>query len=487
MTGAGEVLGTAEFMSPEQASGDEVDARSDIYSLGVLGFYALTGRFPFEGSSAMAVLAQHLTKPAPPVASVAPEVPAQLARAIDRCLRKPPEDRFADGAALAEAIGKGTSVERELPIPVRVYLQKMRELTSSVPAIILLWLMVPFALLGGWYLVMNEIFPLAFVLGLEAAFATLLLGGTFAPIVALARHTRRLLLAGFGVEDVRLALKQDVDRRTEEIRFEYGKEVTIVDRVLRILTWGSLSVGAVSGFVFTALLVAFPALVNDWDILAPLAFLSLDATAFLAIAGAVRNKRRRDTVGEGWLSVLRSRVGKWLFKLGGLGLGRQALTGGAAHRPTEMAISIAADRLFESLSKTMKRELHDLPETIEKLQSDAQNMRQQVDELSTLIAEIGNDPGRVGAEDRDVLRADLETTREEAQSRMTEAVSALEKIRLGLLRMHAGDGGVESVTVHLGAAREVSEAIGRLISGQTEVARLLESRRTTGRLGPVTG
>ena len=168
-------------------------------------------------------------------------------------------------------------------------------------------------------------------------------------------------------------------------------------------------------------------------------------------------------------------------------LGRRALAGGAAHRPTEMAISIAADRLFESLSKTMKRELHDLPETIEKLQSDAQNMRQQVDELSTLIAEIGNDPGRVGAEDRDVLRADLETTREEAQGRMTEAVSALEKIRLGLLRMHAGDGGVESVTVHLGAAREVSEAIGRLISGQTEVARLLDARRTTGRLGPVTG
>ena len=72
MTGAEEVLGTAEFMSPEQASGEEVDARSDIYSLGVLGFYALTGRFPFEGSNAMAVLAQHLTKPAPPVASVAP-------------------------------------------------------------------------------------------------------------------------------------------------------------------------------------------------------------------------------------------------------------------------------------------------------------------------------------------------------------------------------------------------------------------------------
>ena len=146
-TGAGEVLGTAEFMSPEQASGDEVDARSDIYSLGVVGFYALTGRFPFEGSNAMAVLAQHLTQQAPPVASVAPEVPAQLAQAIDRCLRKPPQDRFTDGAALADTIGQDATGERELPIPVRIFLQKMRELTSSVPAIGILWFR-----LGAWVL-----------------------------------------------------------------------------------------------------------------------------------------------------------------------------------------------------------------------------------------------------------------------------------------------------------------------------------------------
>ena len=148
ITAVGEVLGTAEFMSPEQASGDEVDARSDIYALGVVGFYALTGRLPFEGTTAAALLAQHLTQPAPPVASVAPEVPAVVAQAIDRCLRKSPDDRFADGAALAEAMG-GTALKRETPIPLRIFNKKIRELATNVPAILVLWVLTLGAVVGA--------------------------------------------------------------------------------------------------------------------------------------------------------------------------------------------------------------------------------------------------------------------------------------------------------------------------------------------------
>ncbi|MGH7617055.1 MAG: serine/threonine-protein kinase, partial [Gemmatimonadaceae bacterium] len=57
----GEVLGTPEYMSPEQACGDSLDGRSDLYSLGVVGFFAVTGRLPFTGTSAQSVLAQHMT------------------------------------------------------------------------------------------------------------------------------------------------------------------------------------------------------------------------------------------------------------------------------------------------------------------------------------------------------------------------------------------------------------------------------------------
>jgi eukaryotic-like serine/threonine-protein kinase len=102
LTIAGHVLGTVHYMSPEQASGDVVDARSDIYALGVVGFHALTGALPFDGP-AHSVLVAHVTKPAPAVHAMAPEALGSLARVIDRCLQKEPTDRFPSADALATA------------------------------------------------------------------------------------------------------------------------------------------------------------------------------------------------------------------------------------------------------------------------------------------------------------------------------------------------------------------------------------------------
>ena len=100
-------------------------------------------------------------------------------------------------------------------------------------------------------------------------------------------------------------------------------------------------------------------------------------------------------------------------------------------------------------------------------------MRQHVDELNGLLAEIGDDPTRVGAGERTNLRADLEVTRDDVQRKMTDAVSALETIRLGLLRMHAGGGSVESLTQDLGSAQALSETIEHLLQGQLSVDELL--------------
>ncbi|HSG49777.1 MAG TPA: serine/threonine-protein kinase, partial [Longimicrobiales bacterium] len=103
--GATQVVGTAEFMSPEQAKGAPVDARSDLYSLACVGFHALSGKVPFTGETAAAVLVKHVTESPPTVLSAAPHAPPLVATALDRCLRKDPEQRFSGGEALADALG----------------------------------------------------------------------------------------------------------------------------------------------------------------------------------------------------------------------------------------------------------------------------------------------------------------------------------------------------------------------------------------------
>ena len=94
LTATGTVLGTVHYMSPEQVAGDAVDPRSDVYSLGVVAFYALAGRFPFDSPTASAVLVAHVTKEAPSLSNTAPSVPRGLARLVDRCLAKDPDSRI---------------------------------------------------------------------------------------------------------------------------------------------------------------------------------------------------------------------------------------------------------------------------------------------------------------------------------------------------------------------------------------------------------
>jgi eukaryotic-like serine/threonine-protein kinase len=106
LTATGQVLGTVFYMSPEQVTGEPLDGRSDLYSLGVVGYYSLTGRFPFDALMASAVLVAQVNKAPPPVLTVAPSAPRALAEIIDRCLAKDPAARFASGDELADALSR---------------------------------------------------------------------------------------------------------------------------------------------------------------------------------------------------------------------------------------------------------------------------------------------------------------------------------------------------------------------------------------------
>ncbi len=107
-TATGQVLGTVHYMSPEQVLGERVDGRSDVYSLGVVGFKAVTGQLPFDSRSATAVLVEHVTKEPPRVRSVGPGVPEALAGIIDRCLAKDRGARYQSAGELAAALDDAT-------------------------------------------------------------------------------------------------------------------------------------------------------------------------------------------------------------------------------------------------------------------------------------------------------------------------------------------------------------------------------------------
>ncbi|HEX2779710.1 MAG TPA: protein kinase [Gemmatimonadaceae bacterium] len=105
ITATGIAVGTPAYMSPEQALGErEIDGRSDIYSLGVVGYQMLTGRVPFTAGNSMALLLKHVSEKVRPIAELRPETPKTLREVVERALMKSPEDRWPNASAMRECL-----------------------------------------------------------------------------------------------------------------------------------------------------------------------------------------------------------------------------------------------------------------------------------------------------------------------------------------------------------------------------------------------
>lgn len=103
MTQAGVIFGTPRYMAPEQARTMAVDARADIYALGIIWYELLTGQTPFEADNPLAILMKHIQDPVPPMSVTRPDVavPAEVEELVFKCLEKSPERRFQSAASLA--------------------------------------------------------------------------------------------------------------------------------------------------------------------------------------------------------------------------------------------------------------------------------------------------------------------------------------------------------------------------------------------------
>jgi len=133
----GSITGTARYMSPEQACGEPVDARSDLYSLGATFFYALTGRAPFDAANVPAILAKHVYETAPLVHALRPEVPAKLGAVVERLLRKAPPERFQTADDLARVAGELRGRDFRAPPLVRAFVRNAQVSTMVLLATVI--------------------------------------------------------------------------------------------------------------------------------------------------------------------------------------------------------------------------------------------------------------------------------------------------------------------------------------------------------------
>ncbi len=188
LTRVGEVVGTPEYMSPEQAAGDVLDGRSDLYSLGLTAHFAATGRTVMAGESTQKILVKQLTEAVPPIAVARGDFPAALTAAIDQCVHKDPADRFATAESLVDAIDAAQLAEPDIPVPIRLFAGEVSTLSLvAVGFILFSWLLARSAQMS----LLDILLP---IVGLLAVL--------FTRALATLGEARRLAIAGFSVDEV---------------------------------------------------------------------------------------------------------------------------------------------------------------------------------------------------------------------------------------------------------------------------------------------
>ncbi|MBK8006413.1 MAG: serine/threonine protein kinase [Gemmatimonadetes bacterium] len=450
-TDPGKLMGTAHFMSPEQASGLPVDGRSDLYALGVVGYLTVSGRLPFEAANLPALLVRQASEPAPGVLAAAPGLPRSLAQAIDACLARDPDERPQDGEALAAALAPPAETRPALPPTLRAWLGARNPL------------LVPYL---GWSGGFGTLMLVNFVVWITgnrpAGFSdiALLAGIASAPLLPIVgfhlNQARRQFRAGHTLADLRAALEVARRERAESEALSRDPVEPASHRLLRMATVSAGTwFGVTMGYVLAGVLHE-----NRGQALWVL--LPLLTTMFLgAVSNALDVQFIPPRLREWWQTGVRDRL--WNSHLGGwiarkLGAPeRSTAVGGGVFRATEVALGVAAAELFAALPAAYRAQLAALPATIEALEARAAEARAELERLAALGGSGARDGGALAARQR------------AAQAHLADSVAALEGVRLDLLRLHAGNADLAPLTTLLEAARQIGEDAGRLAEAEREV------------------
>jgi predicted Ser/Thr protein kinase len=402
--------GTPQYMSPEQIAGAVVDARSDLYSLGVTAFFAATGRLPFESHTTEGFVTKHLAESPPLLGSVAPALPTRFAEAVDRCLAKNPAARYSSAEDFALEVEAARGALVRVPAPLQRFAREAQAIGAEAGGY-LVGIVAVAAAFETFKLIEQDF--LGLTAAIELLMMTVFAGLSAMGIGRLVAMARQLLRDGYDHRALAAALT------LEGRALEAAEEP--VPRSKRAF-WTTAAVGVAA----TALGIA--GMTADPDLVVIL------GTATTVAAPLITVRRLLEQLGGGRLvnRLLRGRLGRWMFRLGGVGLGdRQALP--AAGERTELALGRAVDDLYRGLPEEQRRKLGDVPALVARLEADALTLREQAETPQ-------------GAE------------------RLATAVAAMETLRLDLMKLHAGTGTVDELTRDLDAAR----ALGAQVDAQLE-------------------
>ncbi|MCX5759968.1 MAG: hypothetical protein NTW72_00430, partial [Gemmatimonadetes bacterium] len=433
------------------------DPRSDLYSLGATAFFAFSGRLPFEGKTPTEVLAKQVTEPPPSMATLGLSVPRSVVSLIDRCLAKDPAHRPASASALAEQLGVALEQRREMPVALRAFVTRNGRLDG-----------------GGTLLLAGGVLAVSIIVAAAnsgvAGWATLVAGFTVLPFAGLVAAARRLATFGFAHMDLAPAFKAEIESSREEHAVEHARGPSVLERILK--TTASVSAAGIAipvamvGYFF---ITEFPADgMVAW--IGGLASVSIPV-AFASTIGYLSLLQHRRDVDTGfWAGVWNGRIGRAAWAVARRLLRGKVHESAITHRATELSLGMAAEQLYESLSKSVRHELGDLPGILHRLQDDAQALRRPLDDLQEVLNDAGESASTASYEQ-------VRRTRDEIQAKLGETVGALETIRLTLLRLHAGSVTVAGLTTHIGLAAEVSAEVERMLAAQGEVERVLRIPR----------
>jgi eukaryotic-like serine/threonine-protein kinase len=449
VTDPGKIAGTANFMSPEQAAGEPLDGRSDIYGLGVVGYLAVSGRLPFESSNLPALLLRQATESPLSVMHAAPGLPSALGSAIDRCLARDPADRFSDGEALASALVPADT-RPALPPSLRAWLGAKNPLLA------------PYMAWSAVFGTLTTINALIWMMGQrpDGPGDIVLLGGIaslpLVPIVGFhINQAYRQFRAGHTLADLRSALEVERRERAENEAVVRNEAEPRGHKLLRAATVAAAS----------WLAVTFGLLVTDvihenrnsmWLFLAPIGTTMLLGAASNALGVQFIPERFRKWLQTGIRERLwNSRVGSWLAKQ--LRAPEQSrAVGGGVFRATEVALGVAASELFAALPQSYRDQLDELPATVAALEARAAEARAEIELLASMAPD--------GSSDAELLAS----RKTRAAANLSESVAALEGIRLDLLRLHAGASDLAPLTTLMDAVRVAGEDMRRLAEAQRE-------------------